>query len=838
MGFRPFVYRLATEWGLSGSVRNDAGGVIIEAQGHEAALDGFAADLVRRRPALAVIDQMSATALTVNEAESAFQIADSDRSAQASAEVTVDTALCPDCLGELLGQTDRRAGYGLINCTNCGPRYSIIRRVPYDRPNTTMAGFHMCPACADEYSNPADRRFHAQPIACHDCGPKVSLVDCRGWPMAGDPIVQAARLLGEGRIVAIKGLGGFHLAVRADDEAAVARLRRLKQRNAKPFAIMCRDLAAARELVELSDAAVDAMLSPACPIVLARRRAGVRIAESVAPDNHRLGVMLPYTPIQHLLFAAMGGLRVQGSGFSDEGAGAMSNDEARSSKPESMTKDEGPMPKGTMATGTFLAGNWQPATASSCPIENRKSKIENPLHSALSTQHSALVMTSANLSDEPLVIDNNEALVRLGGICDAILWHDRPIERPVDDSVLLDMPGQPPLPIRRARGYVPGAIRLPVETESQGLCVGGELKNTVAVVRASRAVLSHHLGEMTHPAAYEGFRKAIDDLCDLFSVKPAWIAHDLHPAYVSTQYARGLAGRLGVPLVGVQHHHAHAAAVMAEHGQSGPVLAIVCDGVGYGPDGTAWGGELLATDLLEYQRIGHLRPMRLPGGDAAARDTRRCALALLQQALGERFDEHPAAARIVPDAEERAFFAGMLRRGTGCITSTGAGRLFDGVAGLLGVCRQNSFEAEAAMRLESLASACERAPGGADLFEITGTEPFQIDFSRLVLDLLLRMQEGAPTAELAALFHAQFARAWARAALEAAGRLNLKTIAISGGVFCNQIVTELLSRDLEARGLLVLRHRVVPPNDGGLALGQAAVAAARVARGLVESRGA
>jgi hydrogenase maturation protein HypF len=421
VGFRPFVYRLATEWGLSGSVRNDAGGVIIEAQGHEAALDGFAADLVRRRPALAVIDQMSATALTVNEAESAFQIADSDRSAQASAEVTVDTALCPDCLGELLGQTDRRAGYGLINCTNCGPRYSIIRRVPYDRPNTTMAGFHMCPACADEYSNPADRRFHAQPIACHDCGPKVSLVDCRGWPMAGDPIVQAARLLGEGRIVAIKGLGGFHLAVRADDEAAVARLRRLKQRNAKPFAIMCRDLAAARELVELSDAAVDAMLSPACPIVLARRRAGVRIAESVAPDNHRLGVMLPYTPIQHLLFKAMDGgeaterrsdeateggegtearrhegtearrneeVRREGSGFRvqgsvEEGAGVTGNDEVQSPKPERMTNGE-----------ARRLTDWQLATGNSSSIANRKSQIANLPQSKIKNQKSKIPLSS------------------------------------------------------------------------------------------------------------------------------------------------------------------------------------------------------------------------------------------------------------------------------------------------------------------------------------------------------------------------------------------------------------------------------------------------------------
>jgi hydrogenase maturation protein HypF len=759
VGFRPFVFRLACENHLTGFVNNNTEGVLLEAQGRSDHLDRFASMLESRKPALALIGAISCSTVPTRPGESGFRIEESGADPAAQADVTVDTALCRDCLAELLDQRDRRSQYGLINCTNCGPRYTILRRVPYDRPNTTMAGFPMCAACHAEYTNPADRRFHAQPVACHACGPKVSLADANGASIEGDPIGGAAQRLMAGQVLAVKGLGGFHLAVRADDPGAVTRLRKLKHRDQKPFALMCRDLAAARNLVFLSDQAAELLLSPACPIVLAPRRPGAAVAEDVAPGNHRLGVMLAYTPMQHLLFHWRGG-----------------------------------------ALGP-------------------------------------LVMTSGNLSDEPLVIDNAEAVQRLGGMCDAILWHDRPIERAVDDSVLIDMADGRPLPIRRARGYVPASLAIPMAGQSMGLCVGGELKNTVAVVRGGRAVLSHHMGDLTHTLAYEYFRRAVDDMCDLFGVRPQWIAHDLHPAYLSTAWATELARKLDVPLVGVQHHHAHAAAVMAEHGQVQPALAVVCDGVGYGADGTMWGGELLRVDLKAYERLAHLKPMLLPGGDAAAHDGRRCALALLYQAFGDGFSEHPLAKTLVSDDTERAMLTAMIRKGLRCVPSSGAGRYFDGVAALLGVCMRNSFEAQAPMRLESVAAA---APwrSDQDLFALEGDDVMRIDLSSLIRALVARAKAGWDVAELAACFHDQFVKAWEAAVALFVETTGLNVVALSGGVFCNERLTGGLTDRLQRRGLRVLRHELVPPNDGGLSFGQAAAAAARAADREFHRRGA
>jgi hydrogenase maturation protein HypF len=779
VGFRPFVYRLAAQLNLSGFVRNDPAGVIIEAQGPESRLDEFAALLVDEKPALAAIAGISCADIPVTSDNPKFEIEASTDSSAIAADVTVDTACCPDCIRELLDAKDRRFGYGLINCTNCGPRFSIIRRIPYDRPNTTMAGFAMCDACGAEFAEPANRRFHAQPIACHECGPKVTLVDSKGNLIAEDAISGAVQRLLDGKIVAIKGLGGFHLAVRADDTAAVNRLRELKHRDRKPFALMCANLEEMGKLVKLSEAARQAVLSPACPIVLAPRRAEANVADAVAPGNHRLGVMLPYTPIQHLLFAALrGGRSAQRPAESDAGIGSFG---------------------GRCADPT-------------------------------------LVMTSANVSDEPLVTDNDEAVLRLGGMCDAILWHDRPIERPVDDSVVVDLGEDGLLPIRRARGYVPQAIALPRSRAGVpdlpwhtmfGLCVGGELKNTVAVVRGGSAILSHHLGDLTHAKAYACFRRAIADMCQLFAIRPQWIAHDLHPVYLSTSYARQLAAEMGVPLVGVQHHHAHAAAVMAENGVSEKVLAVVCDGVGYGADGTSWGGELLAADLSSFERLAHLRPMLLPGGDAAAKDCRRCGVALLHQAFGDGFAEHPAAGTLFPDSQERSVIATMLARRFNTAISSGAGRVFDGVAALLGVCSRNTYEAEAAMTLESLASEAPDVEDEENLFVLRGDGPVSIDLSPLILSLLEGMDSGAQRSSMAALFHRQFARAWEKIVIREAQRTGLNIVALSGGVFCNQILTQSLSRRLQSRGLRVLRHRLVPPNDGGLALGQAAIANSR-----------
>lgn len=745
VGFRPFVYRLATEYQLHGFVRNDNDGVTIEAQGLPEQLDRFSADLRARRPRLAVIHSAVSRRIAVRTGERGFEIQRSRRDTAVDAEVTVDTAVCDDCLHEMLDTRDRRSGYALINCTNCGPRYSIVQDVPYDRPNTTMSTFQMCEACRSEYTSPADRRFHAQPIACHDCGPHLFLTDRLGRPLLGDPVRSAAKLLDEGRIVAIKGLGGFHLAVRADRTAAVSELRRRKRRTAKPFAVMVRDMETARSLVQLSPAAEQLMRSPVCPIVLAPRLKQTGVCDAVAPNSHRLGLMLPYTPIQHLLFAC-----------ADPRLGP-------------------------------------------------------------------LVMTSGNASDEPIAIGNDEAVTRLGKLCDAFLMHDRPIERRVDDSVYLDHIGGL-LPMRRARGEAPGAIALPVayDAAEPGLCVGGELKNTIAIVRHGEAILSQHVGDLKHPLAYAMFKRTIDDLLQLFAVRPGWIATDRHPDYLSTTYAQRLASAWDVPLVGVQHHHAHAAALMAEHGSADPMLALVCDGVGYGDGGAIWGGELLWVDLKCYRRLAHIRPLRLPGGDASAYDTRRCALALLHQACGDDFEQHPAVRSLYPRRDEREILCCMIRENVGCVTSTAMGRVFDAAAALLGLCHTNTFEAEAPMRLESVALSwpepdVEIVP---TLYDARGRV---IDASMMVDDLL----SDRPVAERAARFHTRLARAWADAIAHAHQEHGLDVVGLTGGVFANELLTLELTRRLQQVGLNVWTHRRVPANDGGLALGQAAVALAR-----------
>ncbi|MGE5608267.1 MAG: carbamoyltransferase HypF [Bacillota bacterium] len=758
VGFRPFVYRLAQQHHLTGFVCNDTRGVIIEAQGLPDRLDSFACDLADQKPTLAVIDRIIRTALPVCCDEIDFRIIASHDDVQAHAEVTVDTAVCPNCLRELFSPSDRRFGYGLINCTNCGPRYSIIRRVPYDRPNTTMAAFVMCEPCRQEYADPMDRRFHAQPTACPQCGPQIRLIDSHGTPLAGDPIATASELLQQGKILAIKGLGGFHLAVRADDHAAVLRLRQLKKRDHKPFALMGAGLEQICQLVTLSDVAIAAMTSPACPIVLAPVRPDAKVSPAIAPGNHRLGVMLPYTPIHHLLFRAG---------------------------------------RGKFAT---------------------------------------LVMTSGNSSDDPLAIDNDEAIRRLGSLCDGILLHDRPIERCVDDSVLIDLGDAEPLPIRRARGYVPMSLPGPQVVGTPGLCVGGELKNTVAVVRDGRIILSQHLGDLTHALAFDYFKRAIADLCNLFGIQPQWIAHDLHPMYLSTAYAAQLSQQLGIRTIPIQHHHAHAAAVMAEHGVTQPVLAITCDGTGFGTDGTIWGGELLLADLSGFKRLARLRPLMLPGGDAAARDTRRCALALLHQAFGNDFADHPTTGRLLPDPIERQMLCQMMIRGLNCAQTSSAGRVFDGVAALLELCAHNDFEAQAAMTLESAASRAT-APEVGDLFTLVDGDPLELNLTPLVCGILERLGQGWPVEMLAALFHEQFARAWDAVTARAVAQTQIHCVAFSGGVFCNQRFTQLLTTRLQRRGLRVLRHRLVPPNDGGLSYGQAAIAATWAASRGAERQG-
>jgi hydrogenase maturation protein HypF len=763
VGFRPLVYRLARRLQIDGAVWNDATGVIAEGQGTRAQLDEFLAAIRLQAPAAAVIRQITERQIPLATDPGKFQIRKSPEGNSPTAEIAADLAICPDCLAEIRDAKNRRRhGYALTNCTNCGPRFSIIRAIPYDRASTTMAEFLMCPQCQSEYENPADRRFHAQPTACNKCGPQLQLVDNLGFRINEDPIEGAARRLFGGEIVAIKGIGGYHLAVRADNQNAVARLRDLKHRPAKPFALMCASIDAARRLIHLSPAGEALIRSASAPIVLARRSDDSLISPAVAPGQHRLGVMLAYTPLHHLLFDEL-----------------------------------------------------QP-----CGVD-------------------ALVMTSGNDIDEPLVFTDRDALARLADLCDAILLHDRPIQRAVDDSVILDAEDSH-IFLRRARGFVPNPVALPEKCGTvpglacaapriaPGVAVGAEMKSTVAACRNGQAILSQHLGNLTRPRTFDAFKRAIADLCQLLAITPKWIAHDLHPGYLSTQYARQLAAQQNIPLIGVQHHHAHAAGVLAENGVTDPALAIVCDGTGYGADGTIWGGELLVADLLDFKRIGRIRPMLLPGGDACAKQPWRSAATLLYMAFGSDFLQLPVCRRLA-DPDELEFLRQMLATGVSCVQSSSTGRLFDGIAAMLNLCRENRFDAQAPQALEAAAASssyiAENLQETYRLKNIDGL--MEIDLKPLI-QRIARSAEGAEsTADLAMLFHQSLAAAWSEAIERAIQQTNLHTVALGGGVFCNELFARLLTRRLENLGARVLRHRDLPPNDGGIAFGQAAVAAAR-----------
>jgi len=750
VGFRPFAYRLAVRLGLSGFVLNDAAGATIEVQGPPQAVGEFRRRLEREQPPLSAIEQCTEEEMRPLAKEDGFMIRPSIGGEMADAQVTVDTAVCADCLREMGDPADPRYRYPFINCTNCGPRYSIVAGIPYDRPNTTMADFHLCDLCAAQYADPADRRFHAQPVACPRCGPSVALVDTHGKPVVcDDPIAAAAQMLHAGRIVAIKGLGGFQLACRADDEHVVGRLRERKRRDAKPFAVMVADIAAAEALCEVDSAARRLLSGPIRPIVLLPVRAGAPIAASVARGLGTLGVMLPYTPLHHLLFS--------------HGLGAM-------------------------------------------------------------------VMTSGNYSDEPLVKDNDAAIAHLGRIADAILLHNRRIQRPLDDSVVQSAGGNLPV-LRRARGYAPQPIRLAglARTDTAILAVGADLKNTVCLLQGDRAVLSEHIGDLSDGRAYRHFIGTIDHLESLFDLRPATIAADLHPQYLSTQYAlrrhRGrLSGRPALPIVRVQHHHAHVASCLAEWGRAGPAIGIACDGTGYGDDGAVWGCEILQADLREYRRLGHLRYLPMAGGDAAARETFRPALAALRDAFGDEFlsVSRKYLPSVAPGILEGV--ASALEAGVNCPPASSLGRWFDAVAALCGLADCNRFEGQAPMLLEAAAAA---DVADAYEFDMTSSQPFVIDLRAMVRGIVANLEAGTAPAMVAGRFHntvIAFLSTAARRAREATG-LNL--VVMSGGCFANRRLSAGLAAAMEADGFEVLRHRLVPCNDGGVALGQAVVVAAR-----------
>jgi hydrogenase maturation protein HypF len=700
VGFRPWVHRVATRLGLAGFVLNDGRGVMIEAEGAPAALDELERRLRADPPPLARVERVEHRPIPCT-GEPGFVIAPSDGTGAVVTLVPADAATCDACLRELFDPADRRHRYPFITCTHCGPRFTIVRKVPYDRPNTTMAGFPLCAACRREYEDPADRRFHAEPIACPDCGPRLSM------PLAG-----AVRVLRAGGILAVKGLGGYHLACDAADERAVARLRARKIREAKPFAVMAAD---PRALVHVNAAEAALLDSPARPIVLLRRREGVPVADSVAPGTPWLGVMRPYTPLHHLLLADFGG---------------------------------------------------------------------------------PLVMTSGNRSDEPIAIDDGVAHEQLAGIADAFLGHDRPIHRRCEDSVL-----RAGLPLRRSRGMAPAALGLPVATERALLAVGAELKSTFCVASGAEAHLSPHLGDLHTETAFRAFCADLDLYLEMLRIEPEVLVHDLHPEYLSTKWAQ----EQGAETIGVQHHHAHAAACLAEHGESGPALAVVLDGTGYGPDGTLWGGELLRCDLGDYERVAHLEAVPLPGGEAAVREPWRIAAAYLER-----------ADRPVPF--ERW---GLVRQSlkVNAPLSSGAGRLLDAVAALLGVRETISYEGQAAIELEQLAGRTSADPYACRL---SGGTIHGADLVRAAHDDL---DVGRSREEIAAAVHEGLAAAFAAACLLAG---QTRTVVLSGGCLQNLRLRDGLRDRLEHMGFTVLTHHRVPPNDGGIAFGQAAIAARRI----------
>ncbi|GGK76917.1 carbamoyltransferase HypF [Mangrovihabitans endophyticus] len=745
VGFRPFAYVTAEALGLAGSVANTAGGVVAEVEGDPEAVREYGRRLRAQAPPLAVVTGVHETDLPVR-GQAGFAIAASDGGGAARTLAAPDIAVCADCLREMRDPADRRYRHPFIGCTNCGPRFTIITGLPYDRPATTMAAFPMCAACRAEYQDPRNRRFHAQPIACPDCGPVVSLVDAAGTPVRGDPVRSARAMLAAGRIVAVKGLGGYHLACDARNDTAVALLRRRKRRGDKPFAVMVADLDAARSLTTVGDGDAELLAGFRRPIVLLPRRAGGTIAPQVAPDAPDLGVMLPYTPLHVLLLGLPG---------------------------------DPPGPD-------------------------------------------ALVMTSGNVAGETLVTDDAEALTRLAALADAWLRHDRVIRVPCDDSVSRHVAGAE-LPVRRSRGYAPLPLALPFEVPPM-LAVGADLKNTCAVAGGRYAWVSQHLGDMDDLSTLDALTRAVAHLQLLTGVRPRTLVADRHPEYRSGQWAARHAD--GRPVLRVQHHHAHIAAVMAEHGlgRDERVIGVAFDGTGYGPDQTVWGGEVLVAGYRSYRRAAHLGHVPLAGGDASVRRPYRMALAHLR-AAGLAWDPALPAVAACPPAE-RALLDRQFGSGWGCVPTSSMGRLFDAVSSLSGVRHTAGYEAEAAMVLEGSARAAWPAPGAPYRFALPpGAAPVVADPTPVVRAVVADIRRGVPPPVVAARFHAAVAVLIADLADRCREQTGLGTVALGGGVFQNALLIEAAQRALRDRGFTVLRPRLLPPNDGGIALGQLMVGA-------------
>lgn len=748
VGFRPFVHRIATELGLAGFVGNDSGAVFLEVQGRPAPVAEFGRRLCAEAPPLARIAEVRFADVAADPAcPPEFLIVPSRLAAGTTTPIPPDIAVCDDCVAELFDPLDRRYRHPFVTCTNCGPRFTIITKLPYDRPATTMSGFAMCARCATEYHDPADRRFHAQPIACPNCGPSLWFASPAGRVSGSDAALTATQhALASGAVVAIKGVGGYHLACAVDDEAAVGALRARKARGAKPFAMLVRDLAVARRYAHLDATEAAVLCSPARPIVLLRRRAGAPVAEAVAPGSPLLGLMLPYSPIHHLLLASAPG-------------------------------SSGPAPD-------------------------------------------ALVLTSANRSDEPICYTDGDAAQRLPALCDAVLDHDRPIHVPCDDSVVRvvhDEEGAHELSIRRSRGYAP----LPIDLQLDGpavLAVGGELKNTFCLTDGRRAYLSGHIGDMATWETLQAFERAVSQLGEIRG-RPGRLAADLHPGYHTRSWAERHVDER--PLDLVQHHHAHVVSLLAEHGRLGePIVGVSFDGTGYGCDETIWGGEVLTLDSRSHRfvRAGHLSAVPLPGGDAAVRNPWRMALSQLWAAdIDWTPDLAPVAAAT---AGELRLTRSQLETGAGCVPCSSVGRLFDAVASLLGVRHRIDYEGQAAIELEALAQSAGETCMRPSLPLTVGPDGV-IDPAPMVQTMVAALYAGTPPAVLAAAFHQAVAVAVAEVVAQVAGGTAL--VGLTGGVFQNVLLLEACRMQLRQNGFEVITHRIVPPNDGGLALGQAAV---------------
>ena len=740
VGFRPFVYRLAHRFHLQGHVRNTGDGVLMEVEGSPQPVEEFLAGVAREHPPLAQITETVVTEL-VPTGETGFAVQPTCEEPLQFTLVSPDLATCSDCHREFTDPRDRRFGYPFINCTNCGPRYSIIRDLPYDRAATSMAGFGMCPRCHAEYEDPGSRRFHAEPNACAACGPSLTL-ESPGGICARDAaavLAEARRLLAGGRILAIKGLGGFQLACDAENNDAVRLLRQRKHRPDKPFAVMVAGLEQAERLCLVGATDREALLSPERPIVILERRPDAAISEAVAPGNRTLGVMLPYTPLHALLF---------------DGA---------------------------------------------CPR--------------------VLVMTSGNISEEPIVTDNEDARKRLGAVADAFLFHDRDIYVRADDSVARTFEGQPRV-LRRARGYAPKPIDLGGDFGEAFAC-GGELKNTFCLTKGRYALVSQHIGDLENHETLEFFHETLSHMKKLFRVEPRVVAHDLHPDYLSTRFACQLAH---VERIAVQHHHAHIAACMAENELRDKVIGVAFDGTGYGTDGRIWGGEFLVADLARFDRRAHLRYVPLAGGDAAVREPWRAALSYLIETFG-----------VVPDLpifhkvaeKEREIVEALIRRRRNTVETSSCGRLFDAVAAIVGLAAKVSFEGQAAIQLETVADAemTTHYP-----FEIEMSEPWQIDMRPAIREIANEVRRGAPAAGVSTKFHNTMAAAVAEVCLLLRRSDGLNRVCLSGGTFQNAFLLSKSVAALRRHGFEVLLHSKVPPNDGGLSLGQAVVAATGVQR--------